>query len=222
MFSTPGCSEVDAESLHEYQRIGDPDSDEDAAHDLSLRRESGVYEEIAESSAHYENPAFLRLASPPPLPPRRKQSFTGAVGRCVTTSVCGGADPLCVLHSPCLTFQRGAAADGAAQGGGASSLGVVLGAGVDDGARLRAHVASGSQDRRGPLHAHGESPRLLISPPAVVCFNKVSFLDLTWIVSFLTLALSSLSRLSRIDARLESNRLGHYFARGMNRRCQFA
>jgi hypothetical protein len=102
LFSTPACSEVDTESLHEYQRVGSLDSDEcdeeligsrlePEDNSLSLRRESGIsiasgiYEEIADgdtlgSNNHYENPATLHWScltedkgnSPPPLPPRKQ------------------------------------------------------------------------------------------------------------------------------------------------------
>ncbi|XP_047118602.1 uncharacterized protein LOC124799107 [Schistocerca piceifrons] len=94
MFSTPGCSEVDSESLHEYQQIGSFDSDEDDQDQIrygtSPRRESGIsvasgiYEEIDESEvssqSHYENPVSLHWTTlmnksaplPPPLPPRKR------------------------------------------------------------------------------------------------------------------------------------------------------
>ncbi|XP_049816091.1 uncharacterized protein LOC126263120 isoform X1 [Schistocerca nitens] len=94
MFSTPGCSEVDSESLHEYQQIGSFDSDEEDQDQIrygtSPRRESGIsvasgiYEEIDESEvssqSHYENPVSLHWTTlmnksaplPPPLPPRKR------------------------------------------------------------------------------------------------------------------------------------------------------
>jgi hypothetical protein len=102
LFSTPACSEVDTESLHEYQQVGSMDSDECDDEVLSsrlergenylpLRRESGIsiasgiYEEIADGDTqsgtnHYENAATLHwgcLAEvkddpPPPLPPRKQ------------------------------------------------------------------------------------------------------------------------------------------------------
>ena len=95
LFSTPNCSEADAESLHEYQQVGSLDSDEYEEDPLPCRRESGVslasgiYEEIADcepssqssSINHYENPAMLQWRdsledkedSPPPLPPRKQR-----------------------------------------------------------------------------------------------------------------------------------------------------
>lgn len=87
LFSTPGCSEADTESLHEYQHIGSCESEEDieqvaalfrtnsVTNNYSPRRESGIslasgiYEEIADdvfpaltegqTQNHYENPASL-------------------------------------------------------------------------------------------------------------------------------------------------------------------
>ncbi|KAK7863007.1 hypothetical protein R5R35_014559 [Gryllus longicercus] len=87
LFSTPGCSEADNESLHEYQHIGSCESDEDieqvaalfrtnsVSNTYSPRRESGIslasgiYEEImddvfpaltdGQTQNHYENPASL-------------------------------------------------------------------------------------------------------------------------------------------------------------------
>ncbi|KAJ9577296.1 hypothetical protein L9F63_006135 [Diploptera punctata] len=93
LFSTPAGSEVDTESLHEYQQVGSLDSDDDEDDSLPCRRESGVsiasgiYEEIMDtdqesnSTNHYENPAMLHWRdsiedkedSPPPLPPRKQR-----------------------------------------------------------------------------------------------------------------------------------------------------
>nr|CAD7440854.1 unnamed protein product [Timema bartmani] len=94
MFSTPGCSEADSESLHEYHHVGLADSEEEQTENTlsTWRRESGVslasgiYEEIADPTPltgevnHYENiPGHRRdviyETVPPPLPPRKHMNY---------------------------------------------------------------------------------------------------------------------------------------------------
>lgn len=91
ILSTPGCSEGDNESLHEYQKVGNDESD-DEFEGLSFiapltkfsppRRESGVsvasgvYEEIDDLTISFDSSSLntveeSALESPPPLPPRR-------------------------------------------------------------------------------------------------------------------------------------------------------
>lgn len=91
ILSTPGCSDGDNESLHEYQKVGNDESDDEfgGLHFIAPltsfappRRESGfsvasgVYEEIDDLTITFD-PSSLNTVqeseseSPPPLPPRR-------------------------------------------------------------------------------------------------------------------------------------------------------